>query len=357
MPTTRRSYCIHRTGALSNLRLVLEEIPPLAPTDIIVETRAIGLNFADIFAIFGLYSATPKGSFIPGLEYAGVVVAAGSEVMSIAVGQRVMGAVRFGAYTSHVVVDANYVVPLPDEWSFAEGAAFIVQALTAYYALKHLGGLTLTVPDDAAILIHSAAGGVGIYAQRIAKFLTSGYAYTIGIIGTPSKREVLEREGYDRIIVRPEGNSRAAAQAFKGLLGDALGKQPLCLILDSLGGRMLRVGYEMLAPAGRVVCFGSAHLAFQGNRPNYPTLLWNYLQRPRIDPLAMIEENKGVLGFNLIYLWENLPLMRQMLAELDAMRLPRPFIGQTFPFERLPEALVQFQSGLTVGKVVVVGEQ
>jgi alcohol dehydrogenase len=348
---------------LSNLRLVDEILPECAPTEIVVETHAIGLNFADIFAIFGLYSATPKGSFIPGLEYAGVVVDKGAAVTNVELGQRVMGAVRFGAYTSHVVVDAHYAVPLPEGWSFAEGAAFIVQALTAYYALKHLGGLMNTAPADSAILIHSAAGGVGIYAHRIAKAMTGGQAFTIGTIGSAAKTDTLQRESYDRVLLRPRGNTRSSKRAFARLLGDALlddtlpddalHTRPLRIILDSLGGRIMQAGYEALAPAGRMVCFGSAHLAFRGNRPNYATLLWNYLQRPRLDPLAMIEENKGVFGFNLIYLWENLPLMQQMLAELDAMQLARPFVGQTFDFERLPEALIQFQSGTTVGKVVV----
>jgi NADPH:quinone reductase-like Zn-dependent oxidoreductase len=421
---SRLSYRIHRTGALSNL--VLESESPrradtgadaLAPHEVLVRVSAIGLNFADIFAIFGLYSATPKEPFVPGLEYAGTIAATGSAVHQLSplrVGDRVMGAIRFGAYTTHVVVDVRYVLPLPDDWTMPEGAAFIVQALTAYYALKHLGGLddvlrryaasinstnspTRAAPPAPAVLIHSAAGGVGLYANRIAKALASAATSrvrTIGTIGSASKRDLLLREGYDSIIVRPTSafgrNSRAAARDFKRLLGDALVDNvdnvdaaddsgnaraihnptkaasplvpsplvpsPLVLSLDSLGGRIMQAGYDALAPAGRMVCFGSAHLAFQGNRPNYLTLGWTYLQRPRYDPLTMIEENKAVLGFNLIYLWENLPLMNEMLAELAVMRLPKPLVGHTFPFDKLPEALRTFQSGTTTGKVVVLVE-
>jgi NADPH:quinone reductase-like Zn-dependent oxidoreductase len=383
--THRRTYRLHRTGALSNLKLETENLESaLAPNELLVEVRAIGLNFADIFAIFGLYSATPKTPFIPGLEYAGTVTATGSQVTNLRVGGRVMGAIRFGAYTTHISTDAAYVLPLPDDWSFAEGAAFIVQALTAYYALKHLGGLedilrrqaeaqaeTQTeaqtetqTAEPASILIHSAAGGVGIYANRIAKAMAAAAGTsirTIGTVGSASKLDLLQREGYDRVIVRSGDNSNRAAQDFKRLLGDALlhkssQPSPLPLILDSLGGRVMRAGYDALAPAGRVVCFGSAHLAFQGNRPNYLRLAWNYLQRPRFDPLEMIETNKAVLGFNLIYLWDNLPLMHEMFRELAAMQLPKPLVGHTFPFEQLPEALVKFQSGTTTGKVVVTVE-
>jgi alcohol dehydrogenase len=356
---TRQSYRIDRTGALSNLHRVTEPIPPLGANDVLIEVRAIGLNFADIFAMFGLYSATPKGSFIPGLEYAGVVVECGQNVRHIALGDRVMGAIRFGAYTTHVVVDAQYVQPLPEGWSFLEGAAFLVQSLTAYYALKHLGGLeqfgAFSEQPAPTVLIHSAAGGVGLLAHRIAKTMMQGRVITIGTIGNAAKRALLEREGYDHVIVR-SGSSRASAEHFRAALQSALDGRPLHLILDSLGGSLMRVGYETLAPAGRVVCFGSAHLAFQGNRPNYPKLLWKYFQRPRFDPLQMIEDNKAILGFNLIYLWNNLPLLQQMVDELISMRLPKPFVGHVFPFEHLPEALTMFQSGSTTGKVVITLE-
>jgi alcohol dehydrogenase len=358
----RRAYRVHRTGALSALRLCSEELPPMSDNDVVVQVQAIGLNFADIFAIFGLYSATPKESFVPGLEYAGIVVQKGANVSQYALGDRVMGAIRFGAYTTHVVIDSNYVVPLPPTWSFTEGASFLVQALTAYYALHHLGGIPLTpaqkecsvLPARSAVLIHSAAGGVGLYAHRILKAAQSD-ALTIGTIGSAAKTDVLHQEGYTEVIVRQAGNSRQAARHFRSELDATLGRHQcsLQLVLDSLGGRMLRECYQALAPAGRIVCFGSAHLAFQGMRPKYVPLLWKYIQRPRFDPLAMIEENKAILGFNLIYLWDNLPLMRRMIQELESLQLPKPYVGQRFAFSNLLDALVMFQSGNTVGKVVV----
>jgi NADPH:quinone reductase-like Zn-dependent oxidoreductase len=328
------------------MRLVREELPDPQPNEVLVEVRAIGLNFADIFAIMGLYSATPKGSFVPGLEYAGVVRAVGNAVQHLRVGERVMGVIRFGGYTTHLLIDANYVQTLPDDWSFEEGASFLVQTLTAYYALKPLGAL----PEDGTgtVLIHSAAGGVGIAANRIAKQFG---AYTIGTIGTPAKSALLKQEGYDRVIVRPtNGNARE----FRRELDAALGERTLNLVLDSLGGSIMKASYDALAPAGRLVCFGSAHLAFQGARPNYLPLVWKYLQRPKFDPLAMIETNKSILGFNLIWLWDNVPQMKRLLADITALSIAKPLVGHTFAFEDLRTALTTFQSGTTTGKVVVL---
>lgn len=348
MPITRESYRVSKAGALTNMHRVSETLPDPAPNEVIIKTHAIGLNFADIFAIMGLYSATPKGSFVPGLEYAGVVIAVGSKVSRVAMGQRVMGVVRFGAYTTHVVIDENYVIPLPDDWSFAEGAALLVQGLTAYYALFSLGAMK---QNGATVLIHSAAGGVGIAANRIAKKFG---AFTIGTCGSQHKVKLLEEEGYDKVIVRSGDNYQGTKKELKNALKLPDGSErPLEIVLDSIGGKTMMASYSVMAPAGRMICFGSAHLAFQGKRPPYLSLLWKYLQRPKIDPLKMIEENKAIMGFNLIWLWENIAELHSTIQMLHALRLPKPLVGHTFPFTELPKAIETFQSGMTVGKVVV----
>jgi NADPH:quinone reductase-like Zn-dependent oxidoreductase len=347
MPITREAYRVSKAGALTNMRLTSETIPDPAANEVIIEVRSIGLNFADIFAIMGLYSATPKGSFVPGLEYAGVVAAVGNAVSRVAVGQRVMGVVRFGAYTSHVTIDENYVMPLADDWSFEEGAAFLIPAITAYYALVPLGALR----RGGAVLIHSAAGGVGIVANRIAKAFN---AFTIGTVGSESKVELLKREGYDQVIVRSGNTFKDMMQPLRKALTNPDGtKRPLSLVLDSIGGNVLKASYHALAPAGRVVCFGSANMAFQGKKPPYLSLLWKFLQRPKFDPLAMIDKNKAIMGFNLIWLWEDIAELHKTIQAVQDLQLPKPLVGHTFRFDELPKAIETFQSGMTVGKVVV----
>ena len=160
----RKSFRISKAGSLNNIKLVEEKLPEPEENEVTIEIKAIGLNFADLFAIQGLYSATPKGSFVPGLEYSGIVIKKGKNVSEFEIGSKVMGAIRFGAYTTHLSIDHRYVIQLPDDWSFEEGAAFIVQSLTAYYSLVELGN----IKQEYTVLIHSAAGGVGIYANRMA---------------------------------------------------------------------------------------------------------------------------------------------------------------------------------------------
>ncbi len=333
----RQAYSLH-AGSLSRLKLVEEELSDPGPGEVMVEVKAIGLNFADIFAIWGLYSATPEQPFTPGLEYAGIVSRVGEGVERVREGDRVMGVIRFGAYATHLNIDARYLIPLPEDWSFEEGAAYLVQVLTAFYAMKNLGD----IQEGATVLIHSAAGGVGIWANRIARH---HQAYTIGTVGRKEKLAFLEEEGYDQGIVRSSN--------FKADLESALGGRELNLIMECIGGRILKQGYEMLAPQGRMVVYGSARYASVGNRPNYLKLAWYYLTRPKIDPQKMIESNKGVLGFNLIWLYHRVELMHELLGELEKMDLGRPHVGHTFPLEELREAILLFQSGKTMGKVVV----
>jgi len=333
----RKAYRLH-AGNIKNLKLVDETLPEPEEGEVTIEVKAIGLNFADVFAIWGLYSATPKGEFVPGLEYSGTVAKVGKEVRNFKVGDRIMGVTRFGAYATHLNIDAGHVIPLPDDWDFQTGASYLVQVLTAFYALVNLGALSA----GQTILIHSAAGGVGILSNRIAKKFD---AFTIGTVGNASKLERLAKEGYDKGIVR----DGVFAEKLKG----ALGGRPLNLIMECMGGKILKAGFAQLAPQGRMVVYGAAQYAHPGDRPNKLKLLWKFLQRPKIDAQSLAEENKSIMGFNLICLYEKEDLLHQLLKEIGDLKIQKPFVGQSFSFEKLPDAIRLFKSGQTIGKVVV----
>jgi len=334
----RKSYRITKVGSLNNLNLVEEEIPKPADNEVCIEVKAIGLNFADVFTIMGLYRAAPKKDFIPGLEFSGIVIDKGKNATTVEIGDKIMGSIRFGSYTTHINIDHRYVIKLPDDWSFEDGASFLVQALTAYYALVSLGN----IQQNQTVLIHSAAGGVGIYANRIAKKFS---AYTIGTVGSSSKVGLLKDEGYDDIIVR-NGN-------FKKELAEHLDGKKLDLVLDSVGGKVQRDSFAHLATTGRLVAYGLSQFASPGARPNYFRLAVRFIAMPRYQTLTLIESNKSVLGFNLIWLYERYDLWTKMLSEIEALHLDKPYVGKVFPFEKLKEAVKVFQAGGTVGKVVV----
>jgi len=334
----RKVYRINKAGSIDKLKLVKENLPEPGDTEVTIEVKTIGLNFADLFAIQGLYSATPKESFIPGLEYSGIIIKKGNDVNDFQVGDRIMGVIRFGAYATHLNIDQRYILKLPADWSFEEGAAFIIQSLTAYYSLIELGN----IKNNYTVLINSAAGGVGIYANRIAKKFD---AFTIGTIGSERKRNFLINEGYDEIIVRGENFGRQLENTLNG--------RNLNLVLESIGGKVFKDSFDLLAPLGRIIIYGGAQFMSNSSRPNYLDVLYKFLTRPKIDPLSLSNTNKSIMGFNLIYLWDRPDDLKVMAEEVLRMNLQKPHIGKVFSFDHLIRALKYFQQGMSIGKVVV----
>jgi alcohol dehydrogenase len=344
MPS-RDVWRIHRAGSLDRLRRETEELgaPPSGHARVAV--GAVGLNFADVAACLGLYSATPKGAFVPGLEFAGTVEAVADGAIGLAPGDRVIGLTRFGGYATLVDADARYLHPLPAGWSFADGAALPVQAITAWYAISELGACK----PGHDVLVHSAAGGVGLNALAILQGLG---ARVVATVGTGSKAAFLvEHAGLDRrrIIVRDR-------RAFGAQLDEALranGIDGFHLVLDAVAGPFFEPAYRRLLPAGRMVIYGAADLMPSGTRTNWLKLAVRYLRRPRIDPIQMVSSNTSVMGFNLIWLWQQADRLPQAYAGLAPYTTRPPHIGRRFPFAEAPAAMRYLQGGGSTGKVVL----
>ncbi|MDF3818537.1 medium chain dehydrogenase/reductase family protein [Leptospira sp. 96542] len=334
----REVYRIDHPGSIRNLIRKSETLEEPMEGEVTVEVRAIGLNFADVFSVYGLYSATPKESFIPGLEFAGNIVKIGKNIENFKVGDPVFGVTRFGAYTTNLNVSVKTIFPLTNDWDYKMGAAFPVQALTAYYALHPLGQLK----DNNTVLVHSAAGGVGIMAAKIAK---KKNVFLIGLVGNESKFSVLKDVGYDVCIVR--------SPRFKEEMKDILMQKKLNLVLECLGGGYFQDSYDLLAPTGRLVTYGSANFTPSHSYRNWFQLAIKYLTRPKIDPLQMISDNKSVMGFNLIWLWNEIDELKNHFSSLMELSLPPQRIGNEFSFENIHDALYTFQEGHTIGKIVI----
>ncbi|SEA16670.1 zinc-binding dehydrogenase [Microbulbifer marinus] len=337
MTTTHRTvWQTPRAGNISRLAQQTEQLGPLPPDQIRVGVSAVGLNFADIFALTGLYSATPAGAFIPGLEFAGTVLEVGADASGFAPGDRVMGVTRFGGYASIVDSEPDYLIPLPDDWDFAQGAAWPAQTLTAWYALTRLGALE----KGLQVLIHSAAGGVGLQAMKLTRALGG---IPVGTVSSVEKAAWLREQGFDKVLVRERDFARQLTR--EDLHFD--------LVLDAIGGKVQQASFAALKPMGRLVVFGAAEFTPTGKRPNYLKAAWRYLRRPRYDVMDMISSNRSVLAFNLIWLWEQKAQMRALLAELGRVSLPPPHVGHRFPFDDVHAALDLLRSGRSVGKVVL----
>lgn len=339
MGPTRQVWKTDKAGSLRRLTLRQEDLAATPHDCLRVRTRACGLNFADLFALLGVYSATPEGPFTPGLEFSGRVESVGEAVEDWEPGDRLYGVTRFGGYADVIDVEPAYCRPLPSGWTFAQGAAFPAQTLTAWYALDTLG----RARAGHNVLVQSAAGGVGLQCLNICRGLG---IRPLASVGSAEKVGFLREKGFDEVIVRRKDR-------FKEDVRRLLGEEPLHLALDAVGGWVQKQSYDLLAPTGRLVVFGAARFMPGGSRMNWIKAAWKYLNRFRADPLNMIAENKSVMAFNLIWLWDHLDLMSCLMRQIEDLGLPPPHVGREFPFEEAPQALAHLQSGQSVGKVVL----
>ncbi len=332
----RKVWSTAKAGAIQRLKLIEVTLPELANDEVEVTVKAVGLNFADIFALTGLYSATPKGRFIPGLEYSGVVSKVGKDCSRFSVGDRIMAVSRFGGYASIIQSKEDYLVSLPDDWSFSQGAAYLTQTLTAWYALNDLGA----IKPGYDVLVQSAAGGVGLQAMKLIKALG---ANSIGTVSSQHKVEFLADLGFESWVREPSFDKQLKRE-----------KRTFDLVLDAIGGEVQTASFNALNPMGRLVVFGAAEFTPGKNRPNYLKAALQYLRRPKYDVMDMISDNRSVMAFNLIWLWDQVELMKELLVDMMAVEITPPHVGHEFDFDEAHAAIDCLRSGKTIGKVVLL---
>ena len=299
-----------------------------------IDVAAAGINFADTMARVGLYPDAPKPPCVVGYEVAGTIRAVGPGVDGLEAGQRVMAGTRFGGYAEQVVAKAADVVRLPDELSFEQGAAIPVNYPTAWLGVIRYG----TLQAGERVLIHAAAGGVGIAATQIAKRAGAELYGT----ASASKHEAIRSFGVDHAIdYRQDGWERDLPQ--------------FDLVMDAIGGRSFRTSYDLLAPGGRLVAFGASSV-MSGERRNLLTAGRAALRMPRFNLIKQMSASKAVIGLNMLTLWDHIGTVEPWLTPLREMLddgTVNPVVAEAFPFDRAPDAHRFIAERRNVGKVVL----
>jgi NADPH:quinone reductase-like Zn-dependent oxidoreductase len=332
-----RAVVITRHGPPSVLKVQdRPDPPPPAAGQVRVAVRAAGVNFADHLARVGLYPEAPKVPSVVGYEVAGTIEAVGDGVDPARVGERVLAGTRFGGYAEIVNTSADDTVALPESMSFEQGAAVPVNYATAWAALHGYGSLRA----GERVLVHAAAGGVGIAAVQLAKAASAIVEGT----ASPGKHNQLIAVGIDRAIdYRRSG-------WWKGL-------EPYDIVLDALGGTSLRRSFDLLRPGGRLVAYGLSAMQ-QGETRSLRRAAPQALAMLRgFNLLTQMDVSKTVIGLNMLRLWDDRGTLEPWIGPLSAALsdgTAAPVVHAAVPFADAPEAHRILAARENIGKVVLV---
>ncbi len=309
--------------------LKYEEAPRPAPGagEILVKIEAVGINYADTMRRRNAYLEPTPLPYIMGGEIAGTVAAVGEGVNNLKEGDRVLGIVGTGGYAEYAVISARQVFALPDTLSFAEATTVPVQGVTAYDTLKMSGQLK---PGE-TVLVHAAAGGVGVFAVQIAKLMGAGKV--IATASTPAKRELARSLGADEVVdyTQPEWFNEVR---------QLTGGQGVDVVLEMVGGEIFNQNFKCLKRFGRVVIFGVAS---------------NIM--PTLNPAQLMNRNHAVIGYWLVNTLSQPGLfaaaMQEVLGWIGAGKI-KLIVENTFPLAEAAKAHAMLEGRQTVGKLVLL---
>uniref|UniRef100_A0A1A8PAR5 Vesicle amine transport protein 1 homolog (T californica) n=1 Tax=Nothobranchius pienaari TaxID=704102 RepID=A0A1A8PAR5_9TELE len=341
---TYRALVLTGYGGYDKVKLQVKKgKPALKAGEVLLRVKACGLNFADLMARQGLYDRLPSPPVTPGMECAGVVEAVGEEVTDRKVGDKVMALSRFGMWQEVAVVPANHTFLIPEGMSFEEAAALPVNYITAYMMLFDFGNLR----PNQSVLIHAAAGGVGIAATQLCKTVKD-----VTVFGTASasKHETISQGGVTHAI---DYRTKDYVEEVR-----KISPKGLDIILDPLGGSDTHKAYNLLKPMGKLITYGAANM-LAGQKKNLIAVAKNWYHQFSIHTLSLIQGNKSVCGFHLGYLDGETELIAQVMntiLELHQQGKIKPHIDSTWHLEQVGDAMRKMQERNNVGKVVLTTE-
>lgn len=240
--TTVTGIVARRTGGPEVLTVEDITLPAPAEGEVLVRHEAIGVNFTDIYQRRG-FDPVPV-PFTPGMEASGVVEAVGANITSVQAGDRVAYARWRGSYAEAAVVPASSLIPLPEGVSFEQGAAFGMQGITAQYLITEF---RKPAPGD-TVLVHAAAGGVGLMLVQFAKHFG---ARVIGTVSTTAKADAAREAGADEVI-------DYTVQDFADEVMRLTDGHGADLIVDGVGKATFDGDLRAVAKRGHIVVFGAA---------------------------------------------------------------------------------------------------
>jgi len=314
--------------------------PKPSNNEVLIKVEGFGLNFADVMARLGLYKAAPPLPSIIGYDVVGIIDKLGENVTNLKIGQRVLALTKFGGYAEYAVTDARGVVAVSENMPAGEAVAMATQYCTAYYCSHE----AMNLHKGDYVLIHAAAGGVGIALVQLAKYKGCK------IIGTASSKKIdfLKKQGVDYAIDYTK-------EDFEKIIIDKIGEKKIDAVFDSIGGKSVKKGFNLLGTTGKIVCFGASPMAdAKGN-------IFKKLKIARgfgkYSPISLIAGSKSIIGVNMLPIADHKTDLYKNclnnLIDLYNKKVIKPVVGGEFNVEQIAKAHHFLESRESIGKIVV----
>jgi NADPH:quinone reductase len=313
-------------GGPEVLEMVEIEKPVPSGREVLIEIKAIGINYADTARREGQYVVKTPLPFIPGAEIAGIVASVGDKVTSVKPGMRVVTLIESGGYSEFALADERSLIPIPEQLDYQNAVALPLQGLSAYHVLRTMGRLE----KGESVLVHAAAGGVGTLAVQLAKLFGAGKV--IATASSSEKLELARQMGADVLINYSESN-------WVEQVLEATGGKGVDVALEMVGGDVFQKTLKCLATFGRLVVFGAA----SG-------------EQSKMYPSSLMARNQSVIGFFLPQIMRKPELLQPSLVELlcylgeGKLKLT---IGGVFPLDEAANVHRLLQSRKTTGKLIL----
>lgn len=315
-------------------------LPALKTDDVLIETEAFGLNYADVMARRGLYREAPPFPCVIGYEVVGKIVQAGSSVDNNLIGKRVVAFTRFGGYAKHAITTKDAIAEI-GEMPVNDALALATQGVTAYYMANYIS----PVRKGENVLIHAAAGGVGTLLIQLAK---QAGAVVIAKVSSKEKQEKCLSLGADYAVNYKDENYPTTVERIIGL-------KKLDVSFNPVGGDTFKLDKQLIGFGSRIFLFGGSQLS-EGKFGMLSQL--NFLRKMGVSiPVFLMMQSKSLIGVNMLKIADSKPLVLQFcMQEVIGLYLNgklKTENGGNFNYTEMNQAHTLLESGKSIGKIAV----
>jgi NADPH:quinone reductase-like Zn-dependent oxidoreductase len=312
--------------------------PVIADEEVLIKVEYSGLNFADTLARKGLYRDAPPMPCVLGYDVSGIIDSVGNKITHLKKGDRVTAFTRFGGYAEYVSTKSTGAVKIPDTLDGAAATALATQYVTAHYCCFE----AINLHEGDKVLIHAAAGGVGTAQVQFALYKK---CIVFGTAGSDEKVEMLKKAGVQHPInYRKQNYIDVIKQVDKGV----------DVVFDSLGGKYVKEGINLLNAGGKIVCIGAAEMS---DKTNVFSKAKTGLAFGIYHPAQFIIPSKSFIGVNMLRIADEKPeILQHCLEETVKLYLQgvcKPFAGNVFPAKDIAKAHQMIENRRSVGKVAI----